>query len=220
MTRSWRRSRSSVSGWSLRIFGFSFFLRFLFLFVIFIIIDLASRSASELGVGFFNVEFMHRTSLVRYPHRFYLYTTTYQPPIAANLIPLSRRQIRRCIKQPLPHHIFPVINIEMRLPIPIRLHILLERLQRRPKHPPRQLVIVGIHRLDRDAVDAHPVEIPPRQYLIPVFLDRKHYKLVACVDNVDGGHGVEGGAGMHDEEGGAATSPPEHAGVVAAGEER
>ena len=81
-------------------------------------------------------------------------------------------------------------------------------------------MVIGIHSLQRDAVDAHPVEVAARQYFIPMLLDRMRYEFIACVEDVDDGHRIGSGAGIHHDEGAAAANAPEHAGVVAAGAEK
>ena len=164
-----------------------------------------------------------RTSLVRYSiHAAFSYIQIIYRTQAhtANLIPNNRLEIRRFVYQPLPHHIHPVINVKVRLSIPICLHILLQCLQCRGQNTPRQLMIVGIDSLHRDAVDAHPVEVASRQDLIPMLLDGMQDEAVASVNDVDDGHRIHAGAGIHDDEGLAAAGAPEHAGIVAAGAER
>lgn len=133
-----------------------------------------------------------------------------------NLISDRRQVIRGMVYQPLPHHIDAIINIEVRLSITVILHILLHCRDRCPQHSPRQLMVVGVDRLERDAVNAHPVEVAARQDRIPMLLDRIHYEFVACIEDVDDGHGIGNGAGIYDDEGAAAANAPEHAGGVAA----
>ena len=68
--------------------------------------------------------------------------------------PHPLRQIRRR------DHIQPVIDIKRHRPVPLlRAHIVHQRQQRRPKHPPRQLVVVGVPRAQPKApVADHAVE--------------------------------------------------------------
>lgn len=120
------------------------------------------------------------------------------------------------VYQPLPHHSDAVIYIEVRLSITIVLHVLLHCRDCSPQHSPRQLMVVGVNRLERDAVKPHPVEVAAGQDGIPILLDRMHYEFVACVEDVDDAHGVGSGAGIYDHEGAAAADAPEHAGVVSA----
>lgn len=137
-----------------------------------------------------------------------------------NLISNNRLVIRRVVYQSLSHHINPIVDIEIRLPIPIVLHILLDGSNRGIQHPPRELMVVGIDSLERNAVNTHPVEVASRQDIVPMLGDRIGYELGACVEDVDDGHRIGDGAGIHDNEGLAAANAPEHAGVVAAGAER